>query len=149
MTKQKIILGSTLCTLLTISSIVKGEAVPLKAGQSSPYDGILISPEAAAIIMAEKRALPDLIDVEVKKEREQQEAKCKFRLDQQEISSQQSAAAANAQVKDLLNSNSALSKQLADAQSSIKWTPAYVTGAAILGLATGVLTSIIVIKTTR
>ena len=49
---------------------------PLRWGQTAPFTGILLSPEATATVIAEINANPKLVKLEVEKERKVQQAQC-------------------------------------------------------------------------
>lgn len=143
---KKIISGCLLVSLMTASTTAWGEAKPLQAGQSAPFDGLLLPPADAANIMADKKSLPDRIAIEVKKAQDDEKARCSLRLADQDTSSREVAAIQAAQIKQLLDSNSALYKQVQDAQSSSKWVPLYVGGGVVGGVVIGVLTTVLVNK---
>lgn len=143
---KKIISGCLLVSLVMASSTARGEAIALQKSQPSPFSGLLLTPVDAANIMAEKRAVPERIAIEVKKAQDDAEAVCKLKLSQQDTASREAAAVQSAQVKQLLDSNSSLYKQVQDAQSATKWMPLYISGGVTGGVLVGVLTTILVTK---
>lgn len=147
MMHKKIVSRMVLALLLTFPEVGLADAIPLKLGQLAPYDGLLLKPADVATIMAEKRSVPDLVAIEVKKAKDDADAQCKLRLSDQQLSSKEESLVLSGQLKVLMDSNDALTKQLSEAQSNAKWTPILVGGASIVGIAVGVLTTIVVTKT--
>lgn len=84
-------LSAIILLFLSLTSIVHAEdqknttneseitipvVTPIKEGSNAPYDGVLLSPEAVATIIAEKEELPKKIDLEVKKAVAESNATC-------------------------------------------------------------------------
>lgn len=131
---------------LLAASPAAAEAAPMQKGDPSPFAGLLLPPADAARIMADKKAVPEVIAAEVKKVREEVDSHCKLQLAEAGISARQQTAILRAQVDTALESSKQLAKQLEDAQSAAKWTPVWITTSAVGGVVVGVLTASLISK---
>ena len=127
----------------------RADAVALDKGEKAPHAGILLTPEDAASIMAEKESTPGRIEIEKQKAAAEANATCKLKLTQQDIAAKEASLALDAQLKLAMNSNQVLKKQLDDAASSSKWSTLHTVAAAVGGIIIGATTAVIVTKVTH
>jgi hypothetical protein len=119
---------------------------PLKTGDISPFDGLLLSPMAIAEIIADKKLLPEKIAAETEKVKQQEQANCNLSLKEKDADKQQYAAIQELKLQNKDAEIEALNKKLSLLQSSqISSTPYIVVGAAA-GITTTLLTTFVVYK---
>lgn len=143
-------LSLILAASIAFSSTARAEgALPIQQGEPSPAAGILLTPDQAAFIMAEKLAVPRLLNAAVEKAQKDAAAECKLKLLDSDIASRQNAAALSAQVKSATDANVALEKQLEAARQSSKWNSFYVGASAVGGIIVGFLAASFVARTSN
>ena len=130
--------------------------VPIKNGQISPFDGLLLSEGAAAEIIADKKLFPEKIIVEVSKAREQEKADCKLKIENEKSSCSEQRVVDLTKLKEKdsqinvlnekLKSQADLERKLKETEKSITY---YTFGGVAAGIATTLLTGFVISKISR
>jgi hypothetical protein len=113
---------------------------PMKKGQVAPFTGILLSPKAAATVIAELNNFEARVKVEVDHAVAVNQAQCDFKLSEQKTTADADKKVLNAQLEernkriDILNG--IIKKQEEDRPNVMLWTGLGVAGGVIITLGT-------------
>lgn len=133
---------SAVLALLLISTSARADdsyLSPLKQGQPAPYDGLLLNPTAAATIMSDRRLQQDLIKAEVDKAVGEVTANFTFKMKEQDINFREKSAVLESQLKIRDGAIRGLEEEIKRSKDAAKWTPLYVAGGVVGGIAATIL----------
>lgn len=145
-------LFSLFCATLLIATPVLAEdpyVSPLKKGQQSPYDGLLLNPPAAAVIMSEKRVQQDIVNAEVQRAVGQVTATFTLKLKEQETSCKESSAVTEAQLKIRDNAIKSLEEEIKKSKEAARWTPFIIAGSVLGGAALTIAGGVTFLRATK
>lgn len=120
-----------------------GPAVsPLRWGQKAPFTGVLLSPEAIAKIIADVKATPAAIEIEVQRERKVQQALADHRVEQARIVADADRKVLEAQLEFSRRENTLLLERLEEVESDQPNMALWVGGAFVGGVVVTLVTTL-------
>jgi hypothetical protein len=143
---------ATLVSLMLISTVTRADesiVVPLGEGVPSPFKGLLLSPQAVADILADKKLESERTDLEVSKKVALTVAECKLNLDQVVSDCEKKRAFFDLTLGSRNLEISELNKKIVNLQKSNDLLPYYVAGGAVAGVVITILTTFTVSKLTN
>jgi hypothetical protein len=99
---------------------VGAATAPLEKGDEAPFTGVLLSPKAAATIVAERNAFDERIKIEVQRARAECQAKCDYSLKKAKISCDADRKTMQASLDERKKRIDVLQKTIADEEKKSK-----------------------------
>lgn len=136
-----------LCLLLINSNLVHAQdasapvIAPLKTGQSAPFDGVELTPEAVATIIVDAQTKEEEAKLRIEQAVSNSDAKCKFVTNEINVTKLADKTIADARIDSLNKQNMALQtslkKEIESKPNRLFWF--------VTGTATGVVLTVVIV----